>query len=97
VSGVGDLELKQAQVGHQTNSLRINEIRAKLGERALSDDELAQLLEERKKLPQQQQNPFGAAASLAEHVPTKEETELEKELRRAVEDLADETYKALGG
>jgi len=96
--GVGDLEVKQAQVGYLTRSLTKNEIREKLGAPNLSDEELATLMDEYAKAAppaqppgQGTQLPFG----FKEHRPGRDELDLEAELQKAYDEAAQKVTEAL--
>jgi hypothetical protein len=99
--GVGDLEVKQAQVGWQTRVLTVNEVRAKLGELALTDEEIAAMIEEWTKVSPAPQptTPFGfqgmTSCGFKEHAPTEEERQLEENLHAIYEKGAKKVIAAL--
>ncbi len=101
---MGDLEVKQAQVGYQTQTLTVNEIREKLGEPELDDAALAKLAEDYSKAaPAASTGPAGSGgfpfqimkAHDKEHVPTAEERMFDDQLNRTYEELQNDVVKAL--
>jgi len=96
--GIGELEAKQAQVGFQTQALTVNEIRRKLGEVDLSEEELAKLAEAYSRLIKQQSGPgfpFVMKEHDLEHMPGVEEKAYDLRLKRLYDDLSDRVIGAL--
>jgi len=94
-SAPGALELQQAQLGYQSRALSVNEVRAKLGEAEITDEEAATIAAQWGSSAPAEASPF-APFGFKEHRPTEEELSLEKRLQRLYTRYGKDIIGALG-
>jgi hypothetical protein len=91
-SAPGQLELQQAQLGYQSRTLSVNEVRAKLGESEIPDDEIASIAAQWKSVTPAAASPFGFIADQEDDP----EEDLEKRLQRLYTKYGRKIIEAVG-